>query len=44
MIGGTSRDYLLEREVLDYDFVTDATPEEMKRFLDVAKYTFANSA
>jgi len=41
MIGGTSRDYLLEREVLDYDFVTDATPEEMKRFLDVAKYTFA---
>lgn len=41
MIGGTSRDYLLQKEVDDYDFVTDATPEEMKTFLFDADYTFA---
>jgi len=35
MIGGTSRDYLLNREIDDYDFVTDATPDEIKNFLDV---------
>ena len=40
MIGGTSRDFLLKREVLDYDFVTDATPEEMKGFLENANYHF----
>ena len=40
MIGGTSRDYLLGNEILDYDFVTDATPEEIKNFLDV-KMTFS---
>ena len=40
MIGGTSRDYLLGNEILDYDFVTNATPEEIKNFLDV-KMTFS---
>ena len=40
MIGGTSRDFLLNRDVLDYDFVTDATPEEMKSFLSEANYRF----
>ena len=40
MVGGTSRDFLLGREVLDYDFVTDATPFEMKAFLEQADYTF----
>lgn len=40
MIGGTSRDYLLGLGVLDYDFVTDATPEEMKAFLPNANYRF----
>lgn len=40
MIGSTSRDYLLNNEINDYDFVTDATPEEVKRFLDV-DMTFA---
>lgn len=40
MIGGTTRDYLLGREVLDYDFVTDATPNEMKEFLSDANYVF----
>lgn len=40
MIGGTTRDYLLGREVLDYDFVTDATPSDMKEFLSDANYVF----
>ncbi len=34
MIGSTSRDYLLNREIFDYDFVSDATPLEIKKFLD----------
>lgn len=40
MIGGTSRDYLLKLDVLDYDFVSDATPEDMKKFLPDANYHF----
>lgn len=40
IVGGTSRDYLLSKEVLDYDFATDATPSEMKKFLVDADYTF----
>ena len=40
MIGGTSRDYLLKLEVFDYDFVSDATPEDMKKFLPDANYSF----
>jgi len=40
MIGGTSRDYLLNLEVLDYDFVSDATPGDMKKFLPQANYHF----
>lgn len=35
MIGGTSRDYLLNLEIDDYDFVTDAIPSEIKSFLPV---------
>lgn len=35
MIGSSSRDYLLKRNILDYDFVTDATPEEISTFLNV---------
>ena len=42
MVGGTTRDYLLDKDVLDYDFVTDATPDEMKTFLPDANYRFAN--
>ncbi len=34
MIGSSSRDYLLKREIKDYDFVTDAKPEEIVLFLD----------
>lgn len=41
MIGGTSRDYLLGIEPLDFDFVTDATPEEERAFLPEANYHFA---
>ena len=40
-VGGTVRDFLLEREVHDYDFATDATPEEMKLFLDNYNDVFA---
>ena len=41
MIGGTTRDYLLGLDVFDFDFVTDATPEEIKTFLPDADFTFA---
>ena len=41
MVGGATRDYLLDRPILDYDFVSDATPEEMKTFLPDADYTFS---
>lgn len=39
MIGGTSRDYLLGQIPSDYDFVTDANPDELKTFLE-GDYTF----
>lgn len=35
MVGGTSRDYLLNKEILDFDFATDATLEEMEKFLQI---------
>lgn len=35
MIGSTSRDYLLNNEIKDFDFVTDATPIEIASFLKV---------
>lgn len=35
MIGGASRDYLLNKNIDDYDFVTDATPLEIEEFLKV---------
>lgn len=41
MVGGTSRDYLLGLDVSDFDFSTDATPDEMEDFLPSANYTFA---
>lgn len=41
MVGGTTRDYLLDLDILDYDFATDATPDEMKEFLPDASYSFA---
>lgn len=41
IVGGASRDLLLERPFTDLDFVTDATPEEEKAFLPEANYVFA---
>ena len=41
IVGGTSRDLLLERPFTDLDFVTDATPEVEKDFLPEANYVFA---
>ena len=41
IIGGTSRDLLLGREINDFDFVTDATPEQEKEFLLGANFAFA---
>lgn len=41
IVGGTSRDYLLKRDISDFDFATDATPYQMKLFLDNGIYTFA---
>lgn len=41
MVGGSTRDFLLEIPFSDYDFVSDATPEEMRRFLPNADYAFA---
>ena len=37
MVGVTSRDFLLEKEILDFDFATDATQEEMEQFITVNK-------
>lgn len=40
LVGGTVRDYLLNLPLNDMDAVTDATPEEMLKFLDNADETF----
>ena len=41
MVGGTSRDILLGKLPSDFDFATDATPEEERTFLPEADYSFA---
>lgn len=41
IVGGTTRDLLLNRSFSDRDYGTDATPEEEKAFLPEANYTFA---
>ena len=40
LVGGTVRDILLNIPLTDMDVVTDATPEEMKSFID-GDYTFS---
>ena len=40
IVGGTVRDLLLNRPFSDRDYVTDATPEEEKSFLEGASYAF----
>ncbi len=41
MVGGTSRDFLLGKDIKDYDLATEATPEDMQKFLPDANYRFA---
>ena len=41
LVGGTVRDYLLDKPLTDMDLVTDATPSEMESFLTDADYTFS---
>ena len=41
LVGGTVRDYLLDKELTDMDLVTDATPSEIESFLPDADYTFS---
>ena len=44
IVGGTSRDMILGRKVLDFDFVTDAKIDEMDSFLNVkTKYNNVGS-
>ena len=40
-VGGSVRDEILGLEVYDFDFATDATPEEMMKFLPDSINTFA---
>ena len=40
MVGGSVRDYLLNKPLTDMDIVTDATPEQEEKFLSRADYTF----
>ena len=41
MVGGTVRDYLLGLPLDDMDVVTDATPDDIRKFLPDASYVFA---
>ena len=41
LVGGTVRDYLLDKELTDMDLVTDATPSEVESILPNADYTFS---
>ena len=41
MVGGTVRDYLLGLPLDDMDVVTDAKPEDIKKFLPGASFVFA---
>ncbi len=41
LVGGSVRDYLLDKEVDDFDFVTDASPRESLLFLPEANDIFA---
>ena len=42
LVGGTVRDYLLNKELTDMDAVSDATPEQVISFLDNVDTTFAH--
>src|SRR3989344_2141725 len=38
LVGGAVRDYLMAKPITDWDFTTNATPEEMLKFLPDAYY------
>lgn len=40
LVGGAVRDYLLKRPINDYDFVTDASPEELIKLFPEGNQTF----
>ena len=40
LVGGSARDYLLHKDFTDFDLATDATPNDMRRFLKDADYTY----
>ena len=42
LVGGTVRDYLLDKELIDMDAVTDATPKQILKFLPDVDQTFAH--
>jgi len=42
LIGGSTRDYLLNRPVVDFDLTTDALPTQMQTFLPNANFRFAH--
>ena len=42
LTGGTVRDYLLNKELIDMDAVSDATPIEIISFLQNVDTTFAH--
>lgn len=41
IVGGTSRDFLLNRNISDIDVATTLTPDELKEFFKDGDYTFA---
>ncbi len=42
LVGGSVRDYLLKKEIIDLDVTSDATPSEIRAFIgDDADYTFS---
>ena len=34
LVGGSTRDYLLKRDFVEFDVATDATPNDMEEFLE----------
>ena len=42
LIGGSTRDYLLKRPIIDFDLTTDALPTQMQTFLPHANFRFAH--
>ena len=41
LTGGTVRDFIITKDFDDYDLATDATPDEIKKFIPDADMTFA---